>query len=50
MKKVKHLVAKTLPQANVEKTNNGFTVDFDLNPKDEIPERVSQSQAVTRKT
>ena len=50
MKKVKHLVEKTLPQANVEKTNNGFTVNFDLNPKDEIPERVSQSQAVTGKT
>ena len=44
MKKVKNLVEKTLPQANVEKTNNGFTVNFDLNPKDEIPARVSQVQ------
>lgn len=50
MKKVKHLVEKTLPQANVEKTNNGFTVNFDLNPKDEIPERVEKSQTVTGKT
>ena len=44
MKKVKNLVEKTLPQANVEKTNNGFTVNFDLNPKDEIPVRLSKSQ------
>ena len=47
MKKVKHLVQKTLPQANVEKTNTGFTVNFDLNPKDEIP---SRTQTVTGKT
>lgn len=47
MKKVKHMVQKTLPQADVEKTNTGFTVNFDLNPKDEIPSRV---QDVTGKT
>ena len=46
MKKVKNLVQKTLPQANVEKTNNGFTVNLDLNPKDEIP----ASQVQTSKT
>ena len=47
MKKVKNMVQKTLPQADVEKTNTGFTVNFDLNPKDEIPSRV---QDVTGKT
>eukprot|EP00794_Sanderia_malayensis_P011083 gene11083-12251_t len=37
MSKVKNVVQKALPQANVQKTNSGFTVNFDLNPKDEIP-------------
>ena len=48
MKKVKSIVQKTLPQANVQKTKTGFTVNLDLNAKDEIPSRSEPETGKTR--
>ena len=39
LKKVKSLVQKSIPQARVEKSPSGFTVNLDLNPKDKIPSK-----------